>query len=49
MARKLRHEYAGAMCHPINWGNYRAWMFRDEKTKAAFENGVFEACGRFGW
>ncbi len=49
MARKLRHEYGGAMYHVINRGNYRAWMFRDEKAKAAFECCVFEACGRFGW
>lgn len=49
MARKLRHEYAGAMYHVINRGNFRAWLFREETTKAAFERYVFEACARFGW
>ncbi len=35
MAGKLRHEYAGAMYHVINRGNYRACKFQEEKTKTA--------------
>jgi putative transposase len=49
MPRKPRREFPGAMYHVINRGNYRAWAFRDEKTKAAFETCIFEACVRSGW
>lgn len=49
MARKLRLEYPGAIYHVINRGNYRAWAFRDDQTRAAFEACVFEACRRCGW
>ena len=49
MARKLRLEYPGACYHVINRGNYRADIFRTEKTKGAFEACLFEACARSGW
>ncbi len=49
MARKLRLQYPGAIYHVINRGNYRTLIFGDEKTKAAFETCLFEACGRCGW
>jgi REP element-mobilizing transposase RayT len=49
MARKVRLEYAGAIYHVINRGNYRSWVFREERTKAAFESCVLEACRRSGW
>ncbi|HVS54526.1 MAG TPA: transposase [Opitutaceae bacterium] len=49
MARKLRLEFPGACYHVINRGNYRSWVFRDEKTKAAFETCLFKACGRCQW
>lgn len=49
MARKLRLEYPGAIYHVLNRGNYRADLFRTDKTKAAFEACLFEACARSGW
>jgi REP element-mobilizing transposase RayT len=49
MARKLRLEYPGACYHVINRGNYRADVFRTERTKAAFEACLFEACVKSGW
>ena len=49
MARKLRLEYPGACYHVINRGNYRADIFREEKTRAAFEVCLFEACAQSGW
>ena len=49
MARKLRLEYPGAIYHVINRGNYRAWIFRTEGAKAAFEACLFDACARYGW
>lgn len=49
MARKLRLEYPGACYHVINRGNYRGDIFAAEKTKAAFESCVFEACTKHRW
>lgn len=49
MARKLRLEFPGACYHVINRGNYRSDIFRHERTKAAFEACLFEACEKSGW
>ncbi|MDQ5977311.1 MAG: Transposase [Verrucomicrobiota bacterium] len=49
MARKLRLEYPGAIYHVINRGNYRAFVFKTEGARQAFEDCVFAACGRYGW
>jgi REP element-mobilizing transposase RayT len=49
MARKLRIEYEGALYHVISRGNYRADVFGDDTTKAAFEQGLFEACEKTRW
>jgi len=49
MARKLRLEFPGACYHVINRGNYRADIFRTERTKAAFESCLFEACAKSDW
>ena len=48
MARKLRLEFPGAIYHVINRGNYRAWIFKTEGAKAAFETCLFDACARYG-
>jgi len=49
MPRKLRLEAEGGFYHVINRGNYRADVFRGEKTKAAFLQCLDEACGKTGW
>lgn len=49
MARKLRLEYPGAIYHVINRGNYRTWIFREPKTRTAFQACLFEACERCQW
>ncbi|MEO6994246.1 MAG: transposase, partial [Lacunisphaera sp.] len=49
MARKLRLESEGGIYHVINRGNYRADIFRSEKTKVAFLNCLDEACAKTGW
>jgi REP element-mobilizing transposase RayT len=49
MARKLRLEFPGACYHVINRGNYRTDVFRDDRTKAAFEACLFEACEKSQW
>jgi REP element-mobilizing transposase RayT len=49
VARKLRLEFPGAVYHVINRGNYRRDVFAAQKTKAAFERCLFQACERSGW
>jgi REP element-mobilizing transposase RayT len=49
MARKLRLEFPGAIYHVINRGNYRAYVFKSEGAKHAFEECLFAACERSGW
>ena len=49
MARKLRLESEGGIYHVISRGNYRAPVFRADKTKAAFLNCLDEACAKTGW
>jgi len=49
MPRKLRLEAEGGIYHVINRGNYRADIFRSEKTKAAFLVCLEEACDKTGW
>ena len=33
----------------LNRGNYRQWIFNDERAKEVFERTLFEACKRAGW
>lgn len=49
MARPLRFEYAGAIYHVINRGNYRSCIFEEGRSREAFEKCLFEACEQFGW
>lgn len=49
MARKLRLEFPGAIYHVINRGNYRAFVFKSEGARRAFEECVFAACERSRW
>lgn len=49
MARGWRVEYPGAVYHVINRGNYRAWVFREEGARDAFEACLYEAAERYGW
>jgi putative transposase len=49
MARPLRMESDGGVYHLINRGNYRADIFRSEKTKAAFLKCLGETCTRTDW
>jgi len=49
MSRKLRMEYEGAVYHVISRGNYRADVFRDDETKAAFLKCLGEAADKSGW
>jgi putative transposase len=49
MARKLRLESEDGMYHVLNRGNYRADLFRSDKSKEAFLQCLDEACGQTGW
>lgn len=49
MARPLRMESESGVYHVLNRGNYRADIFRSDKTKAAFLHCLDEACQQTGW
>src|SRR5689334_9938924 len=42
-------QYEGAVYHVISRGNYRAQVFKDEATKAAFVKCLDEVCEKAGW
>ena len=39
----------GGCYHVLNRGNYRQWIFSDDRAKATFERTLFEGCERAGW
>lgn len=49
MPRKPRIEYAGAVYHILNRGNYRQDLFTVFGSAKAFERALFDSCSRFGW
>ncbi len=49
MARRPRIQFAGALYHIINRGNYRRDIFETEGAAQAFEKCLFEACEKSGW
>jgi REP element-mobilizing transposase RayT len=49
MARKVRLEYAGALYHVINRGNYRQDIFAEDGARLSFEKAIFEACTKARW
>ena len=49
MPRKPRIEYAGAVYHVLNRGNYRQDLFTVSGSTAAFERVLIDSCARFGW
>jgi putative transposase len=49
MPRKPRIEYAGAVYHVLNRGNYRQDLFTVSGTAEAFERVLFDTCSRYGW
>ena len=49
MPRKLRLDEEGGRYHVLNRGNYREWIFTDERAKEVFERTLFETCERSGW
>jgi len=49
MPREPRIEYADALYHVLNRGNYRQDLFVVQGAGASFEQTLYEACERFGW
>lgn len=49
MPRKPRIEYAGAIYHVLNRGNYQTDIFSVSDSAEVFERTLFECCDRFGW
>lgn len=49
MARKLRLQYAGALYHVINRGNYRSNVFASDGAKESFLECLGQACEKTGW
>ena len=49
MARKPRIEFAGAVYHVLNRGNYRGDLFETAGAAQAFVTCLGEACERMGW
>jgi len=49
MARKPRIEYAGAVYHVLNRGNYRRDLFETAGAAEAFVSCLGDACERMGW
>jgi putative transposase len=49
VARKPRIEFAGAIYHVLNRGNYRADLFETPGAAQAFVDCLFETCEKSGW
>src|ERR1019366_1859677 len=49
MARRPRIEFAGAIYHVLNRGNYRADLFDSAGAAQAFVDCLFQTCERLGW
>jgi REP element-mobilizing transposase RayT len=49
MARSLRKQYEGTLCHVINRGNYRSDIHATEGAAQSFLATVLEAVSRHGW
>jgi putative transposase len=49
MARRLRIQYAGALYHVIDRGNYRRDLFETVGAAQAFERLLGELCARYAW
>ena len=49
MARKTRIEYAGALYHVINRGNYRSWIFETNGARYSFLRCLDQACLTMDW
>ena len=49
MPRKLRVEYAGAMCHAMSWGDRSEAIFLDDVDRQELLKTLAEACQKTDW
>jgi REP element-mobilizing transposase RayT len=49
MARQIRIEYAGAVCHVMSRGDHQEAIFRDEADGESFLKCLGEVCQKTGW
>jgi len=49
MARKLRVEYQGAICHVTNRGDRREAVFLKDSDRLVFLEPLEEACAKTDW
>jgi len=49
MARKVRIEYAGALYHVLNRGNFRSWIFESDGARKSFLKCLDQCCEAKGW
>ena len=49
MARALRVQYPGAICHVLSRGDRREEIVRDDEDRAGFVAALEQACARTGW
>ena len=49
MPRKLRLEYAEAICHVLNRGDRKEEVFRDDQDRERFLETLGEVCQKTGW
>ena len=49
MPRKLRLQYAGAICHVMNRGDRREPIFKDDFDRVRFLEALGQACEKTGW
>ncbi|MGA2866277.1 MAG: transposase [Verrucomicrobiota bacterium] len=49
MARPVRVEYRGAVCHVMARGNHGQHIFRDDQDRKQWLETLGEACHKTGW
>ena len=49
MARKVRVEYPGAICHLMNRGDHQESVFADDQDRLRFVETLGEACAKARW
>ena len=49
MARKLRIQYPGAICHLMNRGDHREVIFRDDEDRSLFLATLGEGRQKTAW
>jgi hypothetical protein len=49
MARPIRIQYPGAVCHPMARGGHGQELFQDDQDRQRFRETLGEACAKTGF